>query len=525
MQKSQIKKCPSQMIILIKKNMKKLMYFVLVFFAQILFGQVVQLVDSKTKEIVSFSKIPALPVGAKIDNIIYASKNGTIYKRVFSSAVDARWFGASSENSDNLIPIQNAINTGFDVYLGNKNDRYKIAGTLNLKSNQKIYADGARVQQMGVSVPIFDVVNKSNIEIKGISFFGKGDDYTFTSSSLSVGVSAYGVDGLKVENCDFALFTYASVSGLRLVKNFVFNNNTVTGFELAYLQNGYKKDNNGVSVGGQNITITNNKFSGTSQGITIAENSRGVLISNNTIFNIWLEHGMYIDAGVSDLKILGNYIKNVACNGLKVQNANYSGYISENVIISNNIVDTTGEGGDGILVNNTASIPSLYCINLVVSGNILNNIYQSGINVRFAKNVNISQNIITNSLNYGIYMKDLTDANIVGNSIKQISKSAIYSEGNGLNYNIVQNVINGYGLLGEELQGNSSAITILKPSNLFLSNNIVNGGGSGAYAFFNLGTENNQVIMQNNVFRGFKYSAIRLIDSAPVLVDVGNVKN
>ena len=81
------------MIILISKNMKKIMYFLLLFFAQILFGQVVQLVDSKTNESVNFKIVPSLSAGAKLDNVLFASKGGKYYKRVTGNEIRASWFG------------------------------------------------------------------------------------------------------------------------------------------------------------------------------------------------------------------------------------------------------------------------------------------------------------------------------------------------------------------------------------------------------------------------------------------------
>lgn len=78
-------------------------------------GQVIQLIDSYTKENVNYEETAVWHDGtpmddAKVDNVLYRKRGTKYYKRNYSGYVDIRWFGAIADGvTDNAPALRNAI--------------------------------------------------------------------------------------------------------------------------------------------------------------------------------------------------------------------------------------------------------------------------------------------------------------------------------------------------------------------------------------------------------------------------------
>ncbi|MDR6404752.1 MULTISPECIES: right-handed parallel beta-helix repeat-containing protein [Chryseobacterium] len=392
------------------------------------------------------------------------------------------------------------------------NKTYKIKGTLYLKNNHKLLGNGTNIIQMLPGKPIFDCANKENILISGMNLKGYGNDYLPTSSSLAVGIYCFGAKNLIIRQNNFYNFSYSPVSGLRKVKNVLFENNYCEGPGLNNSKY-YQKDMSGITLGGDEISIINNRITNSSQGIIIAEGSKGIIIKNNQIFDLPLEHGIYVDASCSNVTIDNNKITNVKGSGIKVQNRNKSippGICNE-ITIKNNTVTNTGTG-DGILIINTEG-NEVYAENVLIQSNILNNIGQDGINVRVSRNTKVIDNQINNSKRSGIYLKDNYDLVIYKNMIKNIRQNGIFDEGSGSNINIDSNIITNIGLEGKDENGLSSGIFIQGGGNRRIINNYVK--GSPEYTQYSLYIpygDQNTIIIKNNKFIGARESGARFSD-------------
>ena len=329
-----------------------------------------------------------------------------------------------------------------------------MSGVLTLRSNQKLLANGAKVVQTAttpaIGVPIFECINKDNIEISGFYFEGNGMTYINSASSKWVALYYGGGTNLVVKNNTFNNFGYSSISSVGSsspIVDFMFCQNKVIGLGSdALIGDIYTVTNNsGITIGGTRISILNNTISKTAQGLIIVEKSNEVIISGNLIFETAIEHGMYIDSGVSNISVTGNVLKQIEKMGIKVQNRDVLGHLSKNIVISNNVIDGTGTGGDGILIigiNDT----NVFAENITVTGNTLSNIGQHGINIRSVKKAVISGNTINIVAYAGIYCSNTIDAVFSENVILNCKENGIFDDNKGSNVTYSNNYIKDIGI-------------------------------------------------------------------------------
>ncbi|KMQ64812.1 hypothetical protein ACM46_11335 [Chryseobacterium angstadtii] len=450
---------------------------------------IVELADNYTHQAVTYKKVGT----AVEDGVIYRKKDNDFYERQWSGYVNALWWNIK-EPGISVTTVTERINKalapGYDIFFDEMS--IEIDGTLYLQSNQKILSNNCKIKQTAESKEIFNCENKENISIKGFSLEGKKGEYVASSSSKNVGIMAHNAKNLIIEKNRFKNFTYSAVSGWGGVKHFIFRFNRVTNeFPDGWATAGssYKKDNMGIVVAGENLTIFKNHFENSSQGIYIAENSNFVSISDNDVENTILEHGMYLDSGISNLTVIGNRVRNTVKVGIKLQNSDKAGYVSNNIVISNNIVENTGEGGDGILINNTTApeVPQLYAKNVVVSGNVVRNAGQHGINVRFVDLGVVSNNVINDIRYAGIYISDTKGVEIANNNIKMTKENGIMIEANNYLLSANFNTIENPGMKDSGLEDLLTGITLRGTKNKEISlryNKMIGNGTAMRYGVF-----------------------------------------
>lgn len=281
--------------------------------------------------------------------------------RQFVSVAD---YGATGDNTtDDTAAIQAALTASTAVDFGGPDKTYKITDTLVCQNNQFIQASGATIRQATSQKAIFDIRNLSNITAIGLKHQGFRTDYVNSSLSLAIGYRAANAINVVIRDCEFKWFAYSPVYG-EAMNGFKFINNTVIGPGL--IADGgclnptatptITRNNMGVTVGGTNIQVSDNRISLTAQGVYITQGSNGVVVSNNVIFDILVEHGMYIDAGIRRLTVADNVVRNTYLNGIKVQWYNAYATDVSDIVITGNVVEdagTVGAGGDGIIVLNS----------------------------------------------------------------------------------------------------------------------------------------------------------------------------
>lgn len=450
---------------------------------------IVQLVDNYTHQAVVYKK-----VGAAVDDgVIYRKKDNDFYERQWSGYVDVLWWNikeAGISVSTVTERVNKALATGYNVFFDEMS--IGINGMLYLQDNQNILSNNCKIKQTVANSEIFNCEQKENVSITGFSLEGEGNNYVVNASSRNVGILCTQAKNLLIEKNVFKDFTYSAVSGLNGVEYLTFRFNKVkNSFDYTWATQalGYRKDNMGIVIAGQNITVFKNYFENSSQGIYIAENSNFVSISDNDIANTILEHGMYLDSGISNLSVIGNRVRNTVRVGIKLQNSDHPNYVSNNVIISNNIVENTGEGGDGILINNTTAlaIPKLYAKNVVVSGNVVRNAGQHGINVRFVDLGIISNNVINDISYTGIYISDTKGLEVCNNNIRTTQETGIMIEAHNYLLSVNFNTIENPGMKNSGLEDRLTGITIRGTKNKEISvrnNKMIGSGNAMKYGVF-----------------------------------------
>lgn len=448
---------------------------------------IVQLVDNYTHEAVVYKKIAAgTPTTVIDDGVIFRKKDNDFYERQWSRYVNVSWWNireAGISASTVTERINKALAMGYNTFFDEMS--LEIKGTLYLFNNQKILSNKCTIKQLEPKAEIFNCEEKENISIRGFILKGEGVDYVVNASSRNVGILCSQAKNLIIEKNMFEDFTYAGVSGLHGIEYLIFRFNKVVNLYLtkAWAKEimGGRKDNMGIVVGGKNITIFKNYFKNSSQGIYIAENSNFVSISDNDVENTILEHGMYLDSGISNLTVTGNRVRNTGKVGIKLQNSDNPNYVSNNVVISNNIVENTGEGGDGILINNTTvETPQLYAKNVVVSGNVVRNAGQHGINIRFVELGVVSNNVINDIRYAGIYISDTKGVEVCHNNIKTTQENGIMIEAHNYLLSANFNTIENPGMKNDGLDDLLTGITLrgTKNKEISLKNNKMLGNGS-----------------------------------------------
>lgn len=502
----------------------------------------VTLIDSYTFESVVYKKTSiGAPVTGNGDGAIYRKKGNDFYKRQWSGYVNVLWWGVQELTAQPATELLNTIlQLGYDTFFGPVS--IEISGSLFLQDNQKLLSDRCAIKQTLKNSSIFNCKIKKNISVKGFYLEGMGTDYDheLASSSNAVGILCYGAENIVIEENIFKNFTYAGVSGLRDMKHFVFKNNRVENtFTADWAKIGEgKKDNAGIAVGGKNIKVFQNYFQNSSQGIIIAENSEFVTISDNDLDNTILEHGMYLDAGLSNATILGNRVRNTKGVGIKLQNYDqikYPDYACHNIVISNNVIENTGTlideslnpktvpyvpaAGDGILINNTnKEAPyKLIAKNVVVTGNVVRNAKQHGVNIRHVEGGVIANNVINNIDYAGIYVSHVKGVDVSHNNIQTTKENGILIESNNNLLNVSFNIVENPGIKNTGNEGRLAGIKLVEGNNyeIAIRHNKIRGNGNMTWGLFSEGGSGQPTHeVENNVVLNSKYIDYRFVDGA-----------
>jgi hypothetical protein len=379
-----------------------------------------------------------------------------------SQTVSVKDFGAIGDGTTNdTAAIQAALTASKYVTFGDASDVYKVTATLTLQSGQSCVLGGATIRMYTSQTRMFNAVGASNVSIFGGVFIGFKNDFLNSSSSAAVCISlGTGSDNMVVENNKFYDFAYSPVStvGYGKVLKFAFRNNIVVGPGATVLSDPNDRNCTGITIDGEYISIEGNKISESAQGLIVAAESKNISIANNIIFDTVNEHGMYVDAGCQDVAIIGNVVSNTGGIGIKFQWYD-AGTTQEpsNLVISGNTIFNSG--ADGIQVLSTTTPPVIKKLNgCTISGNVIQDVGQDAILVRYVRNLTIADNTVLTAARYGIACTDTEIAVIDSNNITNTQSNGIFHNNTGDHVSVTNNTVVNPGLSGDNTNGNSSGI-------------------------------------------------------------------
>jgi len=322
---------------------------------------------------------------------------------------------------DHSAAVLRAVTAYRSIDFGGAEYSYNLLSAVALPIRTKLSARGAKVYQGTNNVEIFNIEGKSDIEIVGFEFIGRGD---YSGSDSSRACAIYGgtsgarirVMGNKFVNFGYTPARFKAQSQIKFLFNEVIGPTTLTpitdGANYGVLFDAGCSDflafGNSISRGGQGVMV---------QGAT---NGR---IAYNYIFDIDGQHGIYTGGGVKNLTITVNTINSTALIGIKVQADNESADC-ENITVTINVLSDTGS--HSILLSNGAgsTLQAVRVKNAVVSCNAVMRAGGAAVNIQNTDDSTIAGNVVDVCDN-GLFMSASNNCTYIDNKITRSRLSAV----------------------------------------------------------------------------------------------------
>jgi hypothetical protein len=393
------------------------------------------------------------------DSSVETANNGTIFisnlsltgrwKRIYSSEINVRWFGAKGDGGDDSPSFNAAIDTGLNIFV--PEGSYSVSG-LSLHWNQSIYGESTLSELHA---------NQTNQPLLTISRFGRVRELTLYSQQYVLNENFIAINVLDQGNtviCDALRIVGGFTNAIKLSdsNNVVISNCYISGMMACQIQ----------IQGGTHNIIENNyleKCSGTS--FIKLVNAPSVTIKNN-----------YIAGGNQDRP---------QGQGIYAE-SNVSGYNYAVINLESNDIDNIG--GQAIVIVGYYSIR--------IKGNWLSAGRTAGVSSIFlagCKRVEISGNDIYTSGYMGLQITDCEVGAITNNQIEQWEDTGIFML-RCRQFSIIANQIGN--LTGLDPDGYIMKVGLSENQGDYniISNNIFNGN-----TITNLYYEGSHNIVNNNI--------------------------
>jgi len=345
----------------------------------------------------------------------------------FSDVVNVLDFGVVGDGiTVNINNIQNAINAAVNPTVIFPQGTYIIPGQIVLPSRVKVQGFNATLKQTSSSTTTFSVTGARNVIIDGLTFNGCGSTDTAVVDVIPGNANAKAVgirfsektSNVTIQNCTFNNFKNAGVlftgggSAIEINNNVFSGTSSVNAVKTNYQygvgihSNITTEAEDEVDLFVKDITITNNIFNGTNQGIVISTPCYFGNISNNII-------------------------KNVGYTGISLIAANHNKVSNNTVLSSVEAIHCFHPSGSSIDV-----VPS----NLGIEQNIISdcnkgitiNVDTSTFNTHYSVSSRIHKNTIINSYNLitpgdalGVELFNCRDIDVNGNTFNGIDGNGI----------------------------------------------------------------------------------------------------
>lgn len=417
----------------------------------------------------------------------------------FADVVNVLDFGADPTGVvDSTTFIQNALNTGKRVFL--PKGTYKISSVLTVPSggglvgdqSATLFATNAGFNNTSLTTKYTSnsmVVNCSGLTsapftpTENILIHGIKIQYEFLDGTSVDGIVARNCNNIEISNVEIFGFSNTKAINLASIKDSFITNNYIHDCSIAYI--GWlplRPQITGIEIDNDRV---NSVF------------SNRVNITNNVIKNLTLSAPAIIAYGYETDGI------NIASGDSSV-----SGTRSPMLVVSNNIIDTVGEGID------------TFGSRAVISNNNISNTYNFGIKMIHGASLNvISGNNIYNTGIAGIIINGSNIANvgdttkniITGNFVENINYLGAWTSRTDKSGILIDNV--------------GFSPVLYKATNNLISNNQLD--GTGDYGIFNRSLDSDRNVCSNNNItsqptiawaKGINTPCMLIRDAVPTLV-------
>lgn len=334
-------------------------------------------------------------------------------------------FGAVGDGvTDDTAAIQAAITAAYAIDFGDSTKSYKVTADIVVPPNRVITGNLATITQYTALTQIFNIDTSDNISISGLRFVGLGTDYAESDGNPNA-TAIYtnsGSSNIRIFDNQISNFAYAGVR-IKGASDVFITNNTITGLAtLTPITNG-RSYGVLIDTGCSAVLISGNNITKGGQGIRL-EGSTYLRVTDNYIYDVAGQHGIYAGTDLADVVIANNTITLVPLIGIKVQ-VQISTTGNENIVINGNAITSCGGDGINIVHASGGTLQVVRNTNVVVSNNTIRDIAAYGMIVENTDRCNVSGNVIYTCVASGIFHSSCTLLNISGNSITNTGLSGI----------------------------------------------------------------------------------------------------
>lgn len=417
----------------------------------------------------------------------------------WSSPLD---FGAVGNGiADDTAALQALATASKYINLGGSAYSYKVSGTITLQSGTTIIGGFATITQTANLTSIFNIVGRTDIAITEVNFVGVGTDYAESDANPSA-TAVYSNSGearIQIIGNKFTNFSYASVR-FKAATDIQFCNNIVVGVDTPTITAGVSGRSYGflADTGCDRVLVSGNTVSKGGQGLRI-ESTSNARVSDNYIYNIIGQHGMYFGSNIQNLAVTGNNVKSTSLIGIKVQAQNTT-VNSNNIAITGNTITSTGDQGINFTNAAGSTLQPVQNFNVTITGNTFSDITATAINVQNTNIATIGNNSIYQANGSGINLSACTFVDVSNNLVNDIEYSGIRDEAPCTNVNITENILNNCATGAHA--GDAYGIFIQSGTTLEISGNtITDGAANMIYGIYVAGgSQPSQSIFNNQVF-------------------------
>jgi len=336
--------------------------------------------------------------------------------RQFSGPVHSKWFGAVGDGADETSVLQAAMTAaaGGSFYLDEPITKYAIDGEMLGDSDTIYYFNNHRIDQLGSwsgadAKRHFSATSKSNIEIYGANFYGKGTDFANDSSALANGIYMFSCTDCKIARPRIRNVSWAGIEINDCFRITIDSPDIEGTHNLGTPLTSSTPRQHGIRVAGavewQDISIKSPRIHGTGEGIITSSTGSRLSISDVNIFDIAAEHGMYIQC-TDGLSIVGGIIADTTGTGFKVQKQGTGSASTDGGIISSLRIIRPGENGFNIASTETIGAETDPPQNLMIANIVIISPVQDGFNVDDCINTSVSNVKVYNSGRVGAVVEN-----------------------------------------------------------------------------------------------------------------------